>query len=886
MGYRCTAVNIGSEELSEVKIFCAGKMASTTFLTPGKELHLDGSLEIKGNTEISASAQGKDAQDRVATNNTSVFIWMISPEMRLELSAPQMVHRGDNVTLSVRAENNGNINLSDLAITDAFGEIGRIAQLSSGAFQVLQADRKIMSSVADEVQAKAWDPKGNEVYASGILNIKVLNSSLSIQGPGDEVLTYPGQPAEVTWTLCNTGEETLQNITLNGDGKRCMLKELSPGKSVRMAAIYDEDSSSRINVTAQGFDAGGYAVSAEGCVFFRTIEPGISLKVMPPDLEVCPGETADISCLVTNTGDDTLTDMVLTQDGSALASIEQLAPGEFQVVSSRTLIPSNSTLQFAVTGKDSRGQTWSDRASVTARVVVTSVKVIARASPIAVVPGNSSNISCTVANTGSIPLYNIFVISKRFGPLGNIDFLSPKRQKTVTAEKVISEEMNDSISVEGFTQEKKSVRGSCNLRITVLKLPVRPAMKAIPQSPASSDGSRPRIIESKPSCGNLSLPLSLPAEEETATLASHKMAEDMNRSAAGSNNQILDGISNLLRYVEKFLGRQTQESESTASQELSPESGENLSASKNYELSIAGVKSSEHGAIRILDVSASPSQPAPWAPVKVTTHIKSNTGITSAVVKWGTSELPLTKQDMMDVERIYDSPLALESGDSRDGYWSGTVPGKEAGTYLVLSVQLADGEGTAEGGPYMLHWSTVAAPAQDKSSSSAASGEAMLFIESTTVKGHGEVSIKDNIQGSTMRFNEKMKGTGDINLESLRTIDGGAEDSFTEKKDLVWSGGQLKGHQTVESPSFHGGLGAAVTERFNLSHVDKSQTYSVSSANFANNTLAFNTDQAFDGTWNIQTRYAKFGKKMKADQEYTGSFQTQKNIKFQDAGKG
>ena len=180
-------------------------MASTTFLTPGKELHLDGSLEIKGNTEISASAQGKDAQDRVATNNTSVFIRMISPEMRLELSAPQMVHRGDNVTLSVRAENNGNINLSDLAVTDAFGEIGRIAQLSSGAFQVLQADRKIMSSVADEVQAKAWDPKGNEVYASGILNIKVLNSSLSIQGPGDEVLTYPGQPAEVTWTLMQHG---------------------------------------------------------------------------------------------------------------------------------------------------------------------------------------------------------------------------------------------------------------------------------------------------------------------------------------------------------------------------------------------------------------------------------------------------------------------------------------------------------------------------------------------------------------------------------------------------------------------------------------------------------------------------------------------------------
>jgi hypothetical protein len=65
--------------------------------------------------------------------------------------------------------------------------------------------------------------------------------------------------------------------------------------------------------------------------------------------------------------------------------------------------------------------------------------------------------------------------------------------------------------------------------------------------------------------------------------------------------------------------------------------------------------------------------------------------------------------------------------------------------------------------------------------------------------------------------------------------------------------------------------------------VDKSETSSVSSASIANNTLVFKTDQAFDGTWNIQTKYAKFYKKIKADQQYTGSFQTQKSIKFQDA---
>ena len=60
-----------------------------------------------------------------------------------------------------------------------------------------------MSSVADEVQARAWDPKGNEVYASGILNIKVLNSSLSIQGPG----AGPNIP----WAACRGNLDSLQH---------------------------------------------------------------------------------------------------------------------------------------------------------------------------------------------------------------------------------------------------------------------------------------------------------------------------------------------------------------------------------------------------------------------------------------------------------------------------------------------------------------------------------------------------------------------------------------------------------------------------------------------------------------------------------------------------
>jgi hypothetical protein len=136
-----------------------------------------------------------------------------------------------------------------------------------------------------------------------------------------------------------------------------------------------------------------------------------------------------------------------------------------------------------------------------------------------------------------------------------------------------------------------------------------------------------------------------------------------------------------------------------------------------------------------------------------------------------------------------------------------------------------------------------------------------------------------------MHFDEKMKGNGSITLESMRCIDKSPVEKFVERKDLVFTNGQLKGQQMVESPNFQGGIGASVTERFNLSHVDKSEESMVSSASPINNTLAFNTDQAFDGTWNIQTQYSKFYKKIKANQQYTGSFQTQKKIKFQDDGQ-
>jgi hypothetical protein len=893
VGYRCLAKNLGSRELSDIRVSCAGKMASTKFLPAGEELLLDGAIEIANNTRLSASVRALDAQGKIHTNNTSLDIWKISPLLKLQVSGSRRVHRGESISLELFIENKGAENLTDIRFRDSLGEIGRIALLEPGDSKVLQKEMTVHHSQEEVFSVIARDQGGREVYASERFGLQVLNSSLSIRSDPSMVGIYPGETVEVAWILRNNGEEFLQNITLEGDGKRRIIKELAPGQDVKMAAIYTKNSTTWINVTAKGFDGNGFEAVSSAGVLLKSARPGITLKLMPSEIEVCPGEAADVSVLVTNSGDDRLDNVILSLNGSTLSSLGSLLPGEFRVIDSKTVISNNCTIQFEARGKDSRGLILSDASVVKVTIVITSLKLFVSSSPPAIVPGEKSILTCTVANTGIVPLYSIFVISKKLGPLGNIDYLSPKRQMTVVAEKTVSEAIDDTIIAEGFTQDKKPVR--CTFGLSLKLLGSHDQVSEAPEDEATLP-SGVRMACANITFGNVSLPFDLPSQEETESEVSGTMAGDVDHSATRQNNVVLDKISDLLRYVEKLLGldegqkepqgEDGRQSESKSQgQEFAPAGKDSLAGSKNYELSIAGVKGSEHGAITILDVNAKPSTPAANEPVKVTVHLQSPERILSASVKYGLSDLPITRQDMLSVDRVYDCALNLESGSQEDGYWSGTIPGRGPGTYMPLSVLIAGESGSAEGGPYLIHWSTIKAN-KEKTLTAPSGRNGMLFIESSSVKGKGEVTIKDTISGSTMQFNEKIMGNGSISLETLRTIDrSGTQDNFTEKKDLVFTDGSIKGHKTVASPNFQGGMGASVTERFNLSHVDKSETSSVKSSNFANNTLAFKTDQAFDGTWNIQTKYAKFYKKIKADQKYTGSFQTQKDITFTDAGQ-
>ena len=166
------------------------------------------------------------------------------------------------------------------------------------------------------------------------------------------------------------------------------------------------------------------------------------------------------------------------------------------------------------------------------------------------------------------------------------------------------------------------------------------------------------------------------------------------------------------------------------------------------------------------------------------------------------------------------------------------------------------------------------------------SHKGFVYDESSQVEGTGQVSIKGSFDDRAANSNAWMKGTGAINLESLRSMNKlGKMVEFNRRADLVFGGGQLKDRNRLASPLFENGIGASVNVRSNVSHVDNCEIEAVSSINRFNNALKYNTEIAFDGTWAITTLQGWSMNMNRSSQRYFGSFQIQKNIEFKDFGK-
>jgi hypothetical protein len=158
-------------------------------------------------------------------------------------------------------------------------------------------------------------------------------------------------------------------------------------------------------------------------------------------------------------------------------------------------------------------------------------------------------------------------------------------------------------------------------------------------------------------------------------------------------------------------------------------------------------------------------------------------------------------------------------------------------------------------------------------------GSGLFFDESSKVIGNGHVSLRDSFGDRAANSNGWMKGTGSIDLESLRSMNRmGRMVDIIKKSELTWEGGQLKNKAFLETPLFKRGSGASVRVRFNVSKALESDIGTALSYNCFDNALSYNTSTQSEGIWAIKTVQGR----SKSDQWYSGSFDIEKSIELND----
>ncbi|HOK57660.1 MAG TPA: hypothetical protein PK659_02255 [Methanothrix sp.] len=929
ISYRCTVRNSCNDVIYNVDLRCHGRRMTTQFILPGRSMSLEGSFTINSTTEIRVNVSGSERNGALVSNETSVTVWVISPQLNVSASAdPPEIISGGVTNITVRLENSGSDLLRDISVEDSFGHIGDINELKPGEVSHVSRRRQISSSIDDIVMASARDSTGREIYAFSQTAVHVYRAGMNLSLEPSELVLYPGEESEVMCIIENTGEVALRNVTLAGI-RSGRIGEIPPGTDTRIAASISSDASKDVTITATGYGAGDQVVSDTAVLSMRVIRPNITLSVMPARVMSPAGDAFNVSCLVSNSGTDLLYDVRISESElGTVASIGDLAPGEFRTATPSVSVNENHTLVFTAAGRDARGRIWSADASCEAVVVDAALDLRLSVSPPAARFGEKVTISCTVENVGSVPLQEIFVTSMVIGPMGSIDFLAPKQRKTVSMTIPLTMDISDTVTAEGLTPSRSHLLDREPLRIRLLRgLEPRPSGKPQSPSPAASGAERPAdaspvkeiganenasaergSIASLTSTAGENITGSITANATGASSSINAVAsENVSRAVKDKTTDMLspDGyresisasrdtsalsiLRDVIRYIQELIMRkQIDVPGQSATGGNVPSEPDSISTgiqdpSLNTTLGIESVRD-RRAPVRILDVTAIPPEPVAGAPVRVVAHIRGDSDVDSVILEYGVADQSIARADMINMKRTAQIKMLLESGSKSDGYWSCLIPGQSAGTILGISVRATCGQSSAEDGPYMLQW--VSHTPKSRPSplpETKTRGDGMLYIESTTVSGKGEVSIRDTFMENALSYEEDLKGSGNLNMDSVRCMEkSNPTVNFSEVKDISFDGGVLKGFKRFDSPVFHGGMGASITERFNMSQLDKSERGMIRSVNYRNNTVAFSTEQAFEGMWNTRTEYSKFSKKMKADQRLNGSFQIQKNIKFQD----
>src|SRR5205085_2385200 len=254
---------------------------------------------------------------------------------------------------------------------------------------------------------------------------------------------HEGDKVTYTFKVTNTGDAALNNVALNDD-KLGTVGTTIPLLSAKDSQTFTKDftvptgSSVDNVVTACGIDPLALKVCDDDHHHLVILHPGIMVEKSGP-ATAHVGDTVTYSFKVTNTGDDTLTNVQVTDDKvGTIGTIPSLAKGASTTLTKNFKVPDVAAVDNTATacGVDPLGLQVCDddhHHLVTIHPAITVVK----SGPAQAHAGDTVTYSFKVTNTGDVPLTNVAVTDDKLGSVGTVANLAVGASTTLTKDYTI-----------------------------------------------------------------------------------------------------------------------------------------------------------------------------------------------------------------------------------------------------------------------------------------------------------------------------------------------------------------------------------------------------------------------------------------------------------------
>ncbi|MCX6923355.1 MAG: hypothetical protein NT154_09130, partial [Verrucomicrobia bacterium] len=445
--YRGTVRNGGNITLTNVVVLNSLSGATPVFTTatlaPGEVVSFTGSYLAPTNvcsTTSSSTATGRSICGVTVTHTVSATCPILTaPQIAVTAACPATpIVPGSVLTYSGTVRNAGNITLTNVVlVSDRPAPNTRVftaATLAPGASAPYTASFTVPPtdcSVATTVAATGQDLcTGAPTANSAVITCTVATTpSIAVTLACPAVTAVTGGLITYTGTVRNSGNITLMNVVVVNSqsvpNTVLTVPSLAPGVSANFTASFTAPTdacSVTGTVTASGRDACTETIvnDSKSATCPLITVPSIVVTKVCPESPAVPGGLLTYSGTVRNTGNITLTNVVVLNNLSGATPVftaATLAPGAQANFTGSYLAPTNvcsTTSSSTATGRSICGVAVTSTVSATCPIVTAPQIAVTAACPATpIVPGSVLTYSGTVRNVGNITLTNVVVVSDR-----------------------------------------------------------------------------------------------------------------------------------------------------------------------------------------------------------------------------------------------------------------------------------------------------------------------------------------------------------------------------------------------------------------------------------------------------------------------------------------